>query len=126
MNLLHGRIESEPSGLHFVHPALSIPINDRSRNELELHASNRDVVIGLRPQEIKVTNGSAGETAAELEVYTFEPLGKYEVITVSAADDRMKVKTLNNPFMLPGDKISLDLSDAEVFFFDPNNGRLLA
>lgn len=126
MNLLSGELQGEGSVVRFVHPALKISIGDRARRGLEANNFNRNVVLGLRPQDIRIANGLAGQESAELEVYTFEPLGKYEIITVLAGTDRLKVKTVHVPSMRPGDKIRLDLTDVDPFFFDASDGSLLA
>ena len=125
MNLLRGRLHAEDGAVRFVHSALSFGLNDATRRRLESSSVGEEVVIGLRPEEIRVANGSDAE-AAEFEVYTFEPLGKHEIITVSAADDWVKIRTTKNPFLRPGERVRLDLSGAQAFFFDPDDGQLIA
>ncbi len=125
MNLLRGRLQTEGGTVRFVHPDLSFGLNDATRRRLEKSSVGEEVVIGLRPEEIRVANGSGANTT-DFEVYTFEPLGKHEIITVSVADSWMKVRTTGNPFLRSGERIRLDLSGARAFFFDPDDGRLLA
>ena len=58
-------------------------------------------------------------------MYTFEPFGKYQIITVRAGDDLIKVKTRRTRTYVPGEHIGLDLSRATFTLFDSESGNSL-
>jgi len=125
MNLMAGRLEESDGRLVFRAPALTVVIAPSVAATHDLNGE-RSITLGIRPTDIGVDDG--GGASAEngaFEVYTFEPFGKYQIITVRAGDDLIKVKTRRTRTYVPGEHIGLDLSRATFTLFDSESGNSL-
>ena len=89
MNLLAGRVVDEAGTLRFRHDGfgLSLPRPIAASLERRVQRGRR---AGLRPAEIRVVDG-AGATRGE--VWIWEPLGKYGILTVRLGPDVVKIKS---------------------------------
>jgi ABC-type sugar transport system ATPase subunit len=118
MNLLRGAIAEEGGTLRFRHAGFGVPLPRSLSARLEGRAA-QELVLGLRPSEIRVADGAG---AARGEVWVWEPLGKYGILTVRLGPDVVKVKVAKTHSWTPGDTVALDLSAAEPVLFDGATG----
>jgi multiple sugar transport system ATP-binding protein len=112
MNLLGGTLTEEAGTLRFRHAGFSMAVPRSPRG------ASQAAVLGLRPSEIRVTDAGA----ARGEVWIWEPLGKYGILTVRLGPDVVKVKVAKTRSWAPGDAVSLDLSAAQPVLFDMATG----
>jgi multiple sugar transport system ATP-binding protein len=119
MNLMAGRVVDEHGTLRFRHAAFGLPVPRELAARLARGPGREGVVLGLRPYEISIGDGAA---AARGEVWVWEPLGKYGILTVRLGADVVKVKVANTRRWTPGEVVPLDLSAAEPALFDAATG----
>jgi len=119
MNLVAGAITEEAGRLRFRHPAFGVPVPLELAARLRRAGGGDRVVLGLRPYQIGIADGPA---AARGDVWVWEPLGKYGILTVRLGPDMVKVKLANTRRWTPGDAVSLDLSAAQPALFDGATG----
>ena len=125
MNLVTGRLAEDNGTIAFRSAGLtvSIPPGIAGTHDLE---GRQSITLGVRPNRIHIVDGGAdagGRNA--VEVYTYEPFGKYQVVTVRAGDDLMKVKSARTRPYAPGEKVTLDLDEADLTLFDAETGHTL-
>ena len=125
MNLITGRLAEDNGTIAFQSAGLtvSLPPGIAGTHDLE---GRQSITLGVRPNRIHIVDGGAdagGRNA--VEVYTYEPFGKYQVVTVRAGDDLMKVKSARTRPYAPGEKVTLDLDEADLTLFDAETGRSL-
>ena len=125
MNLITGRLAKDNGTIAFRSAGLtvSIPPGIAGTHDLE---GRQSITLGVRPNRIHIVDGGAeaGRRNA-VEVYTYEPFGKYQVVTVRAGDDLMKVKSARTRPYAPGEKVTLDLDEADLTLFDAETGHTL-
>jgi multiple sugar transport system ATP-binding protein len=124
MNLLLGTLASDVDDrLVFRHPAFSLPLRPTLRASLLGNGDRHDLVLGLRPADIRP---AAGPAAAPGVVSVWEPLGKHAILTVRLGPDTIKVKVGQQRSWKPGEAIALDVSAGEPLLFDAATGRALS
>ena len=119
MNLVAGSITEEQGSLRFRHAAFGLPLSRLLAARLPRGSGPERVVLGLRPYEISIADGA---DVARGEVWVWEPLGKYGILTVRLGPDVVKVKVANTRRWTPGELVPLDLSAAEPALFDGVTG----
>ena len=119
MNLVAGAITEEHGALRFRHPAFALALPHRLAAQLQGTARHDVIILGLRPYEIDI---APGVHAARGEVWVWEPLGKYGILTVRLGTDVVKVKVANTRAWTPGDIVLLDLGAADPVLFDGVTG----
>jgi ABC-type sugar transport system ATPase subunit len=122
MNLVRGVLVEERGALHFRHPAFTLSIPPAARATLEHRVDPDGVVVGLRPSEIRVADGSSTTRG---EVWIWEPLGKFGILTVRLGPDVMKLKVAKSRGWTPGERVALDLGAAEPVMFDAATGAAI-
>ena len=125
MNLITGRLAGDNGTIAFHSAELTVSIPPAIAGNYDLEG-RQSITLGIRPNDIHVVDGSAGADGRNaVEVYTYEPFGKYQVVTVRAGDDLMKVKSARTRPYAPGEKVTLDLGEADLTLFDAETGRSL-
>jgi ABC-type sugar transport system ATPase subunit len=122
MNLLEGALAEEAGALRFRHAAFGVSMPPVLRTRLALDARRDRVVLGVRPADIRVAEGTG---AARGEVWVWEPLGKYGILSVRLGSDVVKVKVAKDRSWEPGAAVALDMSATEPVLFDAMTGGVL-
>ena len=89
MNLLHARLEAEGNGLAVTANGISLPIPESFVSAYEGYR-DREVVLGLRPEDLHNNHGGSGHATFEVKVVAVETLGP-EVILVGALPDGLEI-----------------------------------
>lgn len=125
MNLLAGTLSREDRNLIFRHPAVQFRLSGALRQKLESNGATEEVILGIRPTEVRILN-ERPETARHTgEVYVFEPFGKYGILSVRLGQDIIKVKTPSAHSYRPGKTVKLDFQESNLVAFDPKMGRAI-
>ena len=119
MNLLRGRLVDERGTLRVRHDAFALAVPLALRPALERRVHGDGVVVGLRPADIRVSDGPG---ATRGEVWIWEPLGKFGILSVRLGPDIVKLKIAKARGWTPGETVSLDLGGAEPLLFDAATG----
>jgi multiple sugar transport system ATP-binding protein len=127
INVIAADILSEGGAL-LVRPrqgGVALPVADAHRRFL-LDRSSPAVVLGLRPQHIRLADETHGGFRLDARVDIFESLGANGVMIADAGG--LKVTALADPERDhdPGESLQLSLAMAEAHYFDPASGRNLA
>jgi ABC-type sugar transport system ATPase subunit len=122
MNLLPGALVDEGGTLHFRHQAFALAVPPSMRPRLERSVHSGGVVLGLRPPDIRVLES---RSATRAEVWIWEPLGKFGILTVRLGGDIVKLKVPKSHAWSPGEGVPLDLSAADPVLFDAATGAAI-
>ncbi|MFT4040477.1 MAG: ABC transporter ATP-binding protein, partial [Thermomicrobiales bacterium] len=124
MNLLPGRLRvaggSELEAI--LGESAPVALGRAHRPDLD----GREIVLGIRPQDIRVTPaGTTGTIAAR--VFAFEPLQEIGRLTLDllGATQRIVVETHHDLHAAPGDAIGLRFDLARTHLFDTTTGERL-
>ena len=76
-----------------------------------------DVVLGIRAADIEITSNT-GEDVCSVEVYSYEPFGKYAIVGAKLGTDTIKAKFFHAPSVDVDDVLSIRLHATNTVVFD--------
>jgi ABC-type sugar transport system ATPase subunit len=102
--------------------ALSLAV-PRAWETLLAGGSARDVILGIRPEDIHLANGDAN--AVRMRVDLVEPLGSEILLHASAGDAELTARL--PPHLRPetGSEVALAFDESKLHFFDPETRERL-
>ncbi len=106
-------------------PGFNIPVSpDLAKTILEKTGS-QELIIGIRPQFMKISGKPDEEGTITAEVLVVEPLGSENIITAKINDVMIKIKA--SPEVTPemGQKITITADWDKALVFDSKTGKLL-
>lgn len=120
MNILDAKVICEPDGWRLEVAGARLPLapGDVGR------ATGVDghVRLGIRPSDIRPFPRPPEGPALEAEVFLYEPLGSYGVLTVQAAGKTVKVRTDGSFHFEAGQRVWLVPDGERSYFFHPRTG----
>ena len=126
MNLIHGALESTPSGWRFLGEDVDVPLSTDvlSSPELEHEIEERgDVRFGLRPEHFRI--GGPGEEGGIAGAVQFlEPVGSDLYLTVEAGGASLQVRTDPDSILKAGDNVTLQFDPWRVHVFGADGHNL--
>ena len=123
MNFISGKIITELGKVLVELPGqLKAGLNEKQQDALSKSNQSRDVVLGVRPEDVRVFPQE--ETLYPAEVYVFEPLGVQNIVTLKIADTLIKATLSGDVFLQIGEKVSV--SFREIRIFDKQSEKLIA
>jgi multiple sugar transport system ATP-binding protein len=121
-NLVRGTLRRHDGRLMAAAGGLDLPLDVELARRLERHAADA-VIVGVRPTDIALAREPGNGTGAE--VYIFEPLGKYGIVTLRLGAQTIKVKLPGHTPFAPGERVWLHVDPAGIRVFDARTGRRL-
>ena len=116
MNFIEGSIKEENGEYYFESEGLKLKL---SKDLGELVASkSTDVVLGIRPEHIRVITSGEVDNAIDATVYVIEPLGRDLVINVKVDNTLLKILSTPGLKLEPGQKVKLVFPEEKIHFFD--------
>jgi multiple sugar transport system ATP-binding protein len=90
----------------------------------QLLDSGSDVILGLRPEDLRWARSGAteGHVALRARVEVVEPLGSETLVTVAISDQRLIARFPPRTGISPGENVDLAFDPAHVHLFDPGSG----
>jgi multiple sugar transport system ATP-binding protein len=120
MNLVPGRVSTQGTGLRFDGANMSLMVPPELAARV-VGAGVRDVILGLRPGALRPLAAPGDPTAISVQVYAWEPFGKYSLITVQSDGVLLRIKTplrdrfdANQTIEITADPSNLILFDAKT------------
>ena len=90
-----------------------------------LESCRNDVLVGIRPQHIRVANGGAAGPVPDARVEAFEALGATGVLIAETGGVALTVLTSPEEDFEPGQPVKLELDVDQFLYFDAARGRNL-
>jgi multiple sugar transport system ATP-binding protein len=110
MNLLNGRsLGAQGVALNGANVTLNCPA-----------ATGQDVVMGLRPEHLVLSDAPAWRG----QVSVVEPTGADTYVVIETAQGNVTVRTTPNMALRPGDTVGLEVNTAHVSWFDAAGVRI--
>lgn len=119
MNLIPGKIIQTDNGLKMeCDGQFQFPIPDKTGSKIE---GGMEVIMGLRPEDMTIDNGSSGlpeawKVAGVVEVV--EPLGSETYIQVNIQGLKLKAKSQGRKIINHRDEINLAMNLEHLYIFD--------
>lgn len=120
MNFIEGQITSLENGLSFISKGFTYPIPMKYRKGLELFI-DKYVTLGIRPEHIKIGNGSQSSNTSELhaDIGVLEPIGSDTYVYLDFPNDvNFIVKVEGIAKFHLDDRVFVKFLDDNIHFFD--------
>ena len=115
MNLMRGRLVTEGGATCFDGPSGRLPLAGVSPSP------EREVVLGVRPEDLQIGNDAAGDAWAGT-VHIREPNGADVFLTVRVAGHDLVARTDRSASAEPGSRLSLKVHPDRFHLFDADTG----
>ncbi len=124
MSLLQGKVVRAGASATFVAPGLSLPLGDAATLGLSSIASDADVVLGLRAEEVRVhptaeaTPESPTATLIPAIVVLIEPMGSDTFVELQIGSQSIVARVAPRAGFALGDQVWVEVAPARCHFFD--------
>lgn len=122
MNFLKCNFTGESNKVIFTHEAFALMSSKKDFiNEMKAKMLAGSVILGIRPEDIKIYMEKNSEKVIESEIYVTEPLGNETIVDVKLGKDIIKVIADADFSAQFGQKIWLEISSSNLHLFDEKN-----
>ena len=125
INELPCRVSSRDGGLTVQSLAGSFAFAVAGPQRALLESARNDVLVGIRPQHIRVADGGAAGQLHDARVEAFEALGATGVLIAETGGVTLTVLTSPEEDFAPGQPVKLELDVDHFLYFDAARGRNL-
>ncbi|MFA4646976.1 ABC transporter ATP-binding protein [Pyrococcus kukulkanii] len=119
MNFLEAKVED---GKLVITEESAIPI-PRQYREIVEKTGVKEVYLGFRPHDAEVEKGISQGIVGE--VYSFEPLGREQIVTISVNDSIVKVFAPEGEHFNFGEKVTIKVKEDLLVLFDKKTEKAL-
>ncbi|MCF7913363.1 MAG: sn-glycerol-3-phosphate ABC transporter ATP-binding protein UgpC [Candidatus Cloacimonetes bacterium] len=112
MNMIKGQLTNDKH-LMFNAPGISFPITEEYGQQL-LPYVGKDVIMGVRPENILIDSDSPIEARAEV----IEPMGNEIIIYLDVSGNHFLMRMEERLPLKPDDTVNIRLKDTHLHFFD--------
>ncbi len=123
MNFIEGSIKEEGGEYYFESEGFKLKLS-KGLGEL-ISSKSTDVILGIRPEHIKIITSGEAENAVDAIVYVIEPLGRDLVVNVKVDDTLLKILSTPGLKLEPGQKVKLVFPEEKLHFFDKYTERAI-
>lgn len=124
INFIPGRAVSKGDTMYFETPAFSLPLAEHHRRRLEQHRNGNDLVLGIRPEHLRV-HYQPQERALPAVVYVTQPLGAEVIVDTKVGDTLVKVRTTPETKVEMNQEIWMSFNEESVHFFDQETEKAI-
>ena len=121
-NFFDGEIRRSNGTLHLVNPRFDMAMSPENAAWLQGYGK-RDLVIGVRPENILLVNES--DALFSVNVLVVEPQGSHQVVSFEFNSKIVKIVAPTHPPISPGDRIHIDFNQRSLHFFDPQTTQAI-
>ena len=121
MNFLDGHVVRRDGGLAFENGACRLAINTSHANGLAGHAGLA-VVMGIRPEALRLAPASAAEAAIQMTVRVVEPLGDRMDVHGDTDQGQPLVCRTDARATIPAERVGLCVDMNRAHFFEADSG----
>ncbi len=126
-NFFTGRVEAEEGRARVRIPDSGLVFEpDDQRIEALRKAGLSEVVVGVRPQNLRPEGDGADARKIEAQVDIFEYLGESAILTLRNGNSLFRALGSPDRRQQPGSSLPLFYRPRDVMLFDPDSGRFLA
>ncbi|GAB6101309.1 ABC transporter ATP-binding protein [Thermococcus atlanticus] len=120
MNFVDAEVDAENGYLNVYGSRIPVPAQYR---ELVEKLGIKEVLLGFRPHDAEVLREKREGLAGE--VYSFEPLGREQIVTVSVDGAFVKVFAPEGEHFSFGEKVTVELREDRIVLFDKKTEKAL-
>ena len=121
MNLLRGTLHMD-DGLALATAAGTIRLGTPPQMDALADWRDRDVVLGLRPEDLHLLAAGDPAIALEARLEVLEPVGNEVILNLRHGDSALVARTPPGIGCVPGEIVRLGIAAQRLHFFDPRDG----
>lgn len=122
MNFLKCNYTEESGRVSFSHDNFVMMSSKKSFvNEFKANCSSGTIILGIRPEDIKIHLEKQSEPLIQSEIYVTEPLGNETIVDVKLGKDIIKIIADPDFTAEIGQKIWLEVSSSNMHLFNEEN-----
>ncbi|WP_440767053.1 ABC transporter ATP-binding protein [Natronorubrum sp. DTA7] len=122
MNTFDGQLEEGA----IVIDSVEYPLSSDARRNIE---AGTDLVLGIRPEDVRIVDSRSGDRQFEAEVAVVEPMGNENVVHLrfdgTTTDGEFIATTEGIPSVSAGDRVGVEFPEAAIHLFDGDSGVAL-
>src|SRR5689334_18433440 len=119
MNLIPGRLATDAGAPRVSALGLDLPA-------ARFDGGSRDVILGVRPHDLVIGNGSADANAARATVVLVEPLGSEQIVHLSVGQNQLVTAVAPSERRFTVDEVtSVKIAPTSMHLFDASSGMRL-
>ena len=124
MNFIPAKVEAADGRLSLQADGFRIPVPGARAPALRPY-EGRNVVLGIRPEDISAATGTDGRPTIEAIVEVVEPLGAEVLLALRAGTDPLTARVDPHLAVRAKDRIRLALAEEKMRFFDPETEQVI-
>jgi multiple sugar transport system ATP-binding protein len=128
MNLLQGKVQKRNDGLYFVENGENNALVLLLKGALQALANkyvDKDVVLGIRPENITNVPNADSSTPVTLTVDIAEPMGSESIVYLKTGTGYLIARIQGEHLFQLGEKVTVQLSPDKVTLFDPGTQQVI-
>jgi len=125
MNFFKGFVENSEQGLEFVTATFRLLLPQERIQHLKKPLINTPLVLGVRPQDIKISMEQSLGYSIKGKVYGVERLGERSILIIETEEGRIKAVVSSDFLITPGDAVYIAPQLQKSYLFDEQTGRNL-
>jgi len=129
MNLLQGKVQKRDDGLYFVENGENNALVLLLKGALPALANkyvDKDVVLGIRPENITNVPNADSSTPVTLTVDIAEPMGSESIVYLKTGTGYLIARIQGEHIYQLGEKVTVQLSPDKVTLFDPGTQQVIS
>jgi multiple sugar transport system ATP-binding protein len=119
-NFLDVKLAADNGDYYLQNPHFKFKLGQVRTGQI-LEQGSKDLVIGVRPEDIVLAD-SPEEATFSKDCLVTEPQGSHQIVAVELDDQIMKIVAPTQPKVHPGQRIHLAFSEERIHFFDKETG----
>lgn len=127
MNLADVKLVKENGSSFLKGSGISYPLTAQLVQRIDLDMATRDLVLGIRSEDIQVNNGSvplSRPKIADGEVQLIESFGAFKLVELEINPDvTFRITLPNDSKLVSGDHVSLAVVNDRIHVFDKSSGK---
>ena len=127
MNFIEGRVTDTGSVFAAKGELFSVPLSTAQTESMRGRAG-RDVVLGVRPEDIRVAAAGAttDDPTVTVRLDAIEPMGNEVFIHARTGEQDITARVIPQPLPEPGQPVRLAFERSKLHFFDAESGAVIA
>ena len=110
-------------GTRLDHEAFGSDLPASVADPLDERLDGRDVVLGVRPEDLAVTD--VGDGLFDIQVKVIEPMGDRKILYMDVAGRRIEAVVASNTGVTEGDRVGVTFNWPNAHFFSPAGPKLV-
>lgn len=118
MNFFKCSMKAENSKINITHEAFTISSADKPfKKTIKMGKEERRIILGLRPEDIKINIEKPKERSIQSEIYVTEPLGNETIVDIKLGQTIIKVLAEPDFPGSPGQRIYITMNCTKLHLF---------